>query len=185
MSSGIIVISGPSGSGKTTLYKRLLKDYPDSLAFSISATTRKPRPGEKDGTDYYFISKEEFESRIANNEFVEYNKYAGNYYGTLLSEIERINNLGDICLLDIEVNGARNVKKTFPSAMMVFIMPPSIEEMKKRILNRGRMDETELDKRLKTAEEEMEHAPMYDRIIVNDKLEKAYEELKGIIEGLL
>ena len=176
----MVVISGPSGSGKNTVYEALCKRIP-SLAQTVSATTRKPREGERDGIDYYFLTQAEFIARIETGAFVEYVKYGDNYYGTLRCEIERLIAMDKTVVLIIEVNGARRIKEMFPTAISVFIMPPSCEALRRRINQRGEMDEAELFARLKTAEEEMECRGDFDYCVVNDDLETCIDEIYDII----
>jgi guanylate kinase len=177
----IIVISGPSGVGKTTLYKRLLKEFPDKLDFSISATTRQKRENEVDGVDYYFISKENFEKLIKEDAFVEWAKVYENYYGTLKSEIERISDKNKWCLLDVDVQGGMNVKRVYPESHLIFILPPDMDELKRRIIERNLDSEKEIAIRLSRAEEEMRYSSFYDYNIVNDDLERAYRELRSLV----
>ncbi len=180
----VIVISGPSGVGKTTIYKKLLEEFKDKIEFSISATTRKPRENEKDGVDYYFITKEEFEKKIANNEFIEWANVYGNYYGTLKSEIDRILK-NKHCLLDIDVQGGLNVKKIFDNSYLIFIKPPSIETLKERLINRHLDNQKEIEKRLAFAEEEISKSVFYDFVIINDNLQDCYNTIKEKIQNLI
>ncbi len=176
----LLIISGPSGCGKNTVFDGLaLRDK--QLGQTVSATTRKPRDGERDGVDYYFITEEDFLSKVNNNEFVEYVHYATSYYGTLRSEIDRVLKLYIKVALVIEVNGALNIKKMYPEAVSVFLMPPSKEALIERINSRGTMDADELARRMNTAEEEMQKSSEYDYIVVNDELEKAVEEVYNIL----
>ena len=176
----LLIISGPSGCGKNTVYDALaLRD--NEIGQTVSATTRKPRDGERDGVDYYFITEEDFLNKINNNEFVEYVHYATSYYGTLRSEIDRVLKLYKKVAMVIEVNGALNIKKMYPEAVSVFLMPPSMEVLVDRINCRGTMDADELTRRMQTAEEEMQQRDKYDYVVVNDVLEKAVEELYNIL----
>ena len=170
----VIIFSAPSGAGKSTIVKHLLGKYP-FLEFSISATSRLPRGEEKDGVDYYFFTKEEFKQKIEKDEFVEYEEvYAGSYYGTLKSEVERIWAKGHIILFDIDVKGGINIKRLYGShALAVFIRPPSVETLKERLVLRGTDSPQAIERRVAKAEEELEYAGMFDRIIVNDSLECA------------
>ena len=177
----IFIISGPSGCGKNTVYDALTQKT-DSLMQTVSVTTRAPRNGENDGVDYYFVSKEEFLNKIQNDEFIEYVNYGENYYGTLKSEVERITCCGKNVVLVIEVRGALNIKKAFPEAVSVFILPPSIEELRKRILSRGENTSEELETRLSIAAEEMKFRDNYDYCVVNDDLNECVEEIFNIIE---
>lgn len=179
----VIIFSAPSGAGKSTIVKHLLGKYP-FLEFSISATSRLPRGEEKDGVDYYFFTKEEFKQKIEKGEFVEYEEvYAGSYYGTLKSEVERIWAKGHIILFDIDVKGGINIKRLYGShALAVFIRPPSVETLKERLVLRGTDSPQAIERRVAKAEEELEYAGMFDRIIVNDSLECALREAEIIVE---
>ncbi len=178
----VFVISGPSGCGKNTVYDELKKRYPD-IAQTVSATTREKRAGETDGVDYYFISKEEFLKRVDNGEFAEYVCYGGNYYGTLNSEIKRLSDEGKTVVLIIEVNGAENVKKMLPDAVSVFILPPSFEELKRRIIGRGTNSAEDIEKRIEIAQSEMRCKDKYDYCVVNDDLEACVNSISEIIKG--
>ncbi len=182
----LIIFSAPSGSGKTTIVHWLMQQLPD-LAFSISATSRKKRPGETDGKDYYFLTVDEFKKKIENNEFVEWEEvYDNQYYGTLASEVERLRNQGKHVVFDVDVKGGMNIKKMFgPEALSVFIMPPSIEELERRLRNRGTDDEESIRKRVKKAAYELQFAPEFDVVIVNDNLEKAEQETLKIVKRFL
>ena len=176
----LVVISGPSGVGKGTVAREVLLRDP-LTRFSVSATTRLPRPGEIDGESYYFLSEEEFLLRRAQREFLEWAQVFGNYYGTLHSEVDRLLGAGFNVLLDIDTQGAASVRQLRPEAVSVFIMPPSMEELKRRIIRRGTETPDVLEFRLSRAESEMALAPNYDYIIVNDDLETAAGELLDII----
>ncbi len=178
----LLIISGPSGSGKNTVFDALAERDPE-IGQTVSVTTRKPRDGEKDGVDYYFISESEFVEKINNNEFVEYVHYATSYYGTLRCEIERVLSIYKKVALVIEVNGALNIKKVFPDAISVFLMPPSKEVLVSRINGRQAMNEDELQKRMIIAEEEMQMRSHYDYVVVNDVLETAVDEVYKIINS--
>jgi guanylate kinase len=181
----VIVIVAPSGAGKTTIAQRLLKDYPQ-IRFSVSATTRSPRKGEVDGKDYYFLTEKEFNQKIEENAFLEWECYSGNKYGTLRSEVDKLVESGYFPLLDIEVKGALNVQKLYNSAAVsIFIEPPSMEELKNRLSNRGSETDESLTKRLERAEMEMQYADHFDYTVINDDLETAYEEVKEIIESFI
>lgn len=182
----LIIFSAPSGSGKSTIIQSLLnRDL--NLSFSISATSRAPRGTEKNGVEYYFISPEEFRQRIANGEFLEYEEvYAGKYYGTLKSEVERILNSGRNVIFDVDVVGGLNIKKYYgDQALALFIQPPSIEELKRRLNHRATDAPEVIDSRIAKAEYELSFAPKFDRIIVNDILEKAQEEAYQTIRQFL
>lgn len=181
----VIVIVAPSGAGKTTIARRLLKDYP-KIRFSVSATTRPPREGEKDGEDYYFKSNDEFAHLTDDNLFLEWEFYSGHKYGTLRSEVDKLVESGYFPLLDIEVKGALNVKDIYESdCVAIFIQPPSIEVLRERLLKRGTESVVDLKKRLQRAEEEMAYADHFDYLVVNDDLEVAYREVKEIIEPFI
>jgi guanylate kinase len=181
MAGNLIVVSAPSGCGKTTLVKKVLEIFPD-IHFSVSATTRDKRNNETDGIEYYFITREEFDDRIDNNEFLEWNEHFGNRYGTLKSITDKELEKGKDILLDLDVNGAINVKKNCEKAKLVFIKPPSIETLRERLLNRGTETEETINIRLKRAEEELEKSEFFDYIIVNDILETAEKEIIQLID---
>lgn len=176
----IVVLSGPSGSGKNTVFDGLMKKNP-SIAQTVSATTRKPREGEEDGVDYYFIEPEVFEQKIADGEFVEYVRYGDNYYGTLKSEIKRLSDENKTVVLIIDVVGALNFKKMFPESETIFLLPPSKKELQKRLRGRGTDSEDAIKKRLKIAIEEMKNADKYDHRVVNGDLETCINEVYSII----
>lgn len=181
MSKGIlVVISGPSGTGKGTICGRILSEM-DNIGFSTSMTTRQPRDGEVDGKDYYFVTKDQFEAAIENDEFLEHANVFGNYYGTLKAEVASKLDEGKDILLDIDVQGALNVMKAFPDQLFIFILPPSMEELRKRITGRGTDSDEEIERRLSQAESEMSMADEYDYQIVNDDLETAVKDVKKII----
>ena len=180
----LVVVSGPAGSGKGTV-NRILMDLPD-YAFSVSATTRAPRPGEVDGVNYHYISVEEFEKRIQADELLEYTKYCGNYYGTLKKETEAVLESGKNLILEIEVEGAMNVKRLCPdSAVLIMLLPPSYAVQEQRL--RGRATETEdvILKRLERAKEEMEYLPQYDYVVYNydGHAEDCAEQIRNIIRA--
>ncbi len=179
----LIALTAPSGAGKTTIARHLLKTF-DDLAFSISATTRERRPHEEDGRDYYFLSKEEFEQKIANDEFVEWEEvYAGQYYGTLKSEIERIRKAGKHVIFDIDVQGATSIKKVYgDEAMVVFIKPPSPEVLFERLRNRKTESVKSLEKRIARARRELTYEDKFDRVLVNDILEVAFQDGEALIK---
>ena len=176
----LVIVSGPSGVGKGSLVREVMLRDP-LTRFSVSATTRAPRPGEEDGKSYYFLTNEEFLLRRAQREFLEWAQVFGNYYGTLHSEVDRLLGAGFNVLLDIDTQGAASVRQLRPEAVSVFIMPPSMEELKRRIIRRGTETPDVLEFRLSRAESEMALAPNYDYIIVNDDLETAAGELLDII----
>ena len=176
----LFVISGPSGAGKGTLLAELRKQRPD-LGLTVSATTRSPRPGEVDGTSYYFLSDEEFRRRIAAGEFVEWAEVHGHLYGTLVSEVKRLLAKGHSLVLEIDVQGALNVRKVYPDAVLVFIEPPSLQVLEERLRGRGTEDEASIELRLKNARHEMELADQYDVRIVNDTVDRAAQELGSVM----
>ena len=184
MKKKVIIFSAPSGAGKSTIVGHLLKKFP-FLEFSVSATSRKPRGEEVDGKHYYFFSTDQFESKIRNGEFVEYEEvYAGSYYGTLKSEVERIWDKGNIIIFDIDVKGGVNLKRLYgANAMAIFIQPPSIEELRKRLIGRGTDSAEAIERRVAKAAEELTYADKFDKIIVNDKLELALKEAEDIVEA--
>ncbi len=174
-----IVMSGPSGVGKGTICQTLIKDL--DAWYSVSMTTRLPREGEVDGINYYFITKEEFEKRIANNELLEYNLYNNNYYGTPKDKILEKINEGINVFSEIDVNGAKNIKKLFPESLLIYIAPPSIEELRRRLTDRGTETEEKINERLTIAVEEAKQQHLYDFVVVNDDLNEAIETVKKII----
>ena len=176
------IVSGPSGGGKTTLAKGVL-DKLDNLRFSLSCTTRKPRDGEVDGQDYRFISEAEFQKMIQEERFIEHALVHGNYYGTPLDEFENAQITGVDLLLDIDVQGASQIRKGYPSAVFCFVLPPSFEILKERLIERNSDRDNDIDKRLIRAKEETEelNSENYDYIIVNDNLDQALERLSSII----
>ena len=181
MSRGkLIVISGASGVGKGTVLNRMMEKRKD-LSFSVSATTRPPRPNEVDGVHYYFISRERFEQMIAQGEFLEYDNHAANYYGTPRAQAEEKRENGHV-LLDIEPNGAKAVKEAAPEAVLVFIMPPSMEELERRLRGRGDTSEEQIQMRMNRAVWEMEQRSWYDYVVVNDDADRCAEEILNIID---
>jgi guanylate kinase len=183
----IIIITAPSGAGKTSITKHLLKTFPGELAFSISAATRQKRNYEKDGVDYYFMSVDEFKEKIQQNAFVEWEMvYEGKYYGTLTSEIHRIWQEGKVPLLDIDVQGAVHVQQEHrQQTLSIFIEPPSVDELKKRLNSRGTETPESLDTRLNKATYELSFKDHFDKVIVNDDLEKACKEAVNIVSTFL
>jgi len=185
----LIVISAPSGAGKTTITKRILEKHQDKLTFSISATTRKMRDGERDGIDYYFLTKEDFQERIAKGDFIEYEQIFDNYYGTLKSEIERAKNQGKSLIFDIDVKGGLSIRKKFSSdSLLIFLVPPSLEVLRERLEKRGTESEEIIQKRLgrvdmemKMAEEQFTSGATYDVFIVNDNLDVAIDLVESAI----
>lgn len=178
----LIVISGPSGSGKTTICEKLLKALPD-MEYSISFTTRKPRRGEKDGKDYFFVSDEEFQKRIKENLFLEYAQVFGNYYGTSKNWVLEKLNAGRDILLSLDVQGAARIKKNFPDAVLIFLMPPSLKVLEERLKKRATDEDKEVSKRLTIAKDEMAEVGNYNYVVINDKVEEAVAEIKNIIRN--
>jgi len=178
----IIVISAPSGVGKTTVIQYLMSQRED-LALSVSVTTRKPRPGERGGIDYYFISTQEFEDKIKKGEFVEYAQVHDELYGTLHSELQRHINSGKDVILELDVQGMRSIKDKYPQAVTVFMLPPSIKEMELRLKGRGSENEEKIQKRIKRAFEEMKARLEFDYNIINYKVEQSAYDLNTIINA--
>ena len=183
----IIIIAAPSGAGKTSIVKYLLKQMPEQLAFSISCTTRSPRAGETDGVEYYFTSVEDFEKKISKSELAEWEMvYFGKYYGTPVSELERIWEMGKTPLLDIDVKGGLNVRKRFPdSSLALFIQPPSLEELSRRLHARGTETPESLDARINKATYEMSYKGEFDHIILNSDLDQACAETEQLVRNFL
>jgi guanylate kinase len=180
----VFVITGPSGVGKGTLIRTLLERIPE-LELSVSATTRPPRPGEEDGVDYHFLDDAEFDRRVQRGDFVEHAAYSGRRYGTLRSELERRTSAGAPVVLEIEVQGARQVRQTMPEALQVFIAPPSREALRARLVGRGTDDAEQVDARLRTAEAELAAQDEFPHVVVNDRLEDAVDELTAIVRAAL
>lgn len=178
----LIVVSGFSGAGKGTLMKKLVEEY-EGYSLSISATTRKPRPGEENGREYFFLTREEFEQRIADNALIEHAQYCDNYYGTPRDYVEEQMALGRDVILEIEIQGALAVKKQYPDAVLLFVAPPSAEELRRRLLGRGTETEEVVDKRLRRAKEEAQGIEAYDYLLINDDLETCVKELHAIIDA--
>jgi guanylate kinase len=185
--SRIIIITAPSGAGKTSITRYLLGKYPDKLAFSVSAATRNPRSYEKDGVDYYFLSLDTFKQKIQHNEFAEWEMvYEGKYYGTLKSELNRIWQAGKTPLLDIEVKGAIHIREQYPdSTLALFIEPPSVDELRRRLEMRGTETVESLLARVNKASYELSFKHHFDKIIVNDDLHKACGEAESAIKAFL
>jgi guanylate kinase len=180
----VFVITGPSGVGKGTLIRGLMERLP-RLELSVSATTRGPRPGEQDGVDYHFLSREQFDTRVAAGEFVEHADYAGRSYGTLRSELERRVQAGVPVVLEIEVQGARQVREAMPEAVQVFIAPPSLAALRTRLVGRGTDDSEEVERRLRVAEQELTAQPEFAHVVVNDRLDEALDRLVEIVRPSL
>jgi guanylate kinase len=180
----VFVITGPSGVGKGTLIRGLMEQLPQ-LALSVSATTRAPRPGEQEGVDYHFLTREAFEHSVRTGEFVEHADYAGRSYGTLRSELQERIERGVPVVLEIEVQGARQVRAAMPDAVQVFIAPPSLEALRTRLVGRGTDDGAEVRRRLGVAEAELLAQPEFEHVVVNDRLDDALQELTEIVSGAL
>lgn len=183
MNKKVIIFSAPSGAGKSTVVGHLLKTFP-FLEFSISATSRSPRGSEKDGVEYYFFSEQQFRDLIARDAFVEYEEvYPGSFYGTLRSEVERIWAKGHVILFDIDVKGGVNLKRIFgDNALSVFVRPPSVEELRRRLVGRGTDSPEAIEKRVAKAHEELEYESRFDRVLENDRLEKTLAEAEEIVK---
>jgi guanylate kinase len=180
----VFVITGPSGVGKGTLIRGLMERLP-ALELSVSATTRAPRPGEQNGVDYHYLTREEFDRRVREGDFVEHADYAGRSYGTLRSELDDRVRAGVPVVLEIEVQGARQVRGSVPGAVQVFIAPPSLEALRARLVGRGTDDPAEVERRLGVAEEELTAQPEFAHVVVNDRLEDALQRLTAIVAGEL
>lgn len=178
----LVVISAPSGGGKGTILKELFARDPN-LRLSVSATTRRPRPGEEHGKQYYFLSREEFEALIREGKMLEHAQYVGNYYGTPREPVEEWTSQGRDVVLEIEVQGGAQVKRLMPECVSIFIMPPSLEVLAERLRGRGTEDEATVQKRLEAAREEIPHAKDYDYVVYNDRLEDAVEEIQAILRA--
>lgn len=178
----LIVVSGFSGAGKGTLMKQLVHTY-DNYALSVSMTTRMPRPGEVDEREYFFVSREEFEKTIKEDGLVEYASYCDNYYGTPKEYVEKQLEKGKDVILEIEIQGALKVKKKFPTALLLFVMPPSAGELKKRLVGRGTESIEVIEKRLRRASEEAEGIEEYDYIVINDQLNECVQRMHALIQA--
>lgn len=186
MSNKVIIFSAPSGSGKSTIVSHILKLHPE-MEFSVSATSRAPRGQERNGIEYHFFTADEFRKMIAEDKFVEYEEvYAGSFYGTLKSEVQRIWDKGHVMIFDVDVKGGVNLKKYFgDKALSVFIQAPSVEELRKRLVARGTDSAEAIAKRVAKASEEMTYADKFDYILVNDDLQKAYAEAEKVVDDFL
>ena len=183
MNKGVlVVVSGLSGAGKGTICKRLLEKYPDYV-LSVSVTSRKPREGEEHGREYFFITKEEFEDRINQGKLLEFAQYVGNYYGTPKDWVEEQLNAGKDIVLEIELQGAFQVRKKIPEAVLIFVLPPDMEELKRRLVNRGTETMEEIERRIQRALEGMEFVPEYDYVIINEDVEKSVDMLHNIVRS--
>ncbi len=185
-SGKLVIISAPSGAGKTTIVKHLVNHIKE-LEFSISACSRDKRPGEIYGKDYYFLSPKEFEHKIENDEFVEWEEvYAGKYYGTLKSEVNRIWEKGHHVLFEVDVKGGMSIMKKYPNrSLSIFIQPPSIEELKRRLKNRGAENDEEINARLKKAGIELQFAGYFNKVIINDEIDRACKETEQLVRNFL
>lgn len=184
MSNGqLVVISGPSGSGKDTIISKVLEKMENEAFLSISMTTRPMRPGDIDGVDYYFVDIATFEKNIADDKMLEYAKYGANYYGTPLEPVEKMLEEGKTVILNIEVQGGANVRRLVPEAVQIFVLPPSLEVLEKRLRKRGTDSEESILTRLEIAKDEIKVATQYDFIVVNDELEKATQDVMSIIRA--
>ena len=179
----IIVISAPSGAGKGTIIKKLLENNSKDRWLSVSATSRKPRTGEKDGVNYYFITEDEFKNKIKEEYFLEYTNYAGNYYGTPKEYIREKINKGIDVILEIEIEGATNIKKLIPEALFIFIMPPSLKELVKRLKGRGTETNDKIIKRFNAAYREVNEVTKYNYVVVNDEINTAVDKIESIIKA--
>lgn len=178
----LIIVSGFSGAGKGTVMKKLMNDY-DNYALSISATTRGPRNGEQDGREYFFKTVEEFETMIADDQLIEYANYVGNYYGTPKAYVEQMLDEGKDVILEIEMQGAMKVKEKMPETLLVFVTPPTANELKNRLVGRGTEDMDTINARLRRASEETVYMDKYDYLLINDDLDVCVKELHGIIQA--
>ncbi|MGG3738726.1 guanylate kinase [Aeribacillus pallidus] len=179
----LIVLSGPSGVGKGTVRKALFEQENTQFEYSISITTRPPREGEVDGVDYFFKTREEFERLIKEGKLLEYAEYVGNYYGTPVDYVKETMDAGKDVVLEIEVQGAKQVREKFPDGLFIFLAPPSLEELKNRIVSRGTETEELIINRLEEAKKEIEMMDLYDYVVVNDQVELACERIKAIVKA--
>ncbi|MBY0097634.1 guanylate kinase [Mesobacillus maritimus] len=177
----LIVLSGPSGVGKGTVRKEIFSQPDTAFEYSVSATTRKPREGELDGVDYFFKTREAFEEMIENDQLLEYAEYVGNYYGTPVDYVRKTLDEGKDVFLEIEVQGAGQVRRKFPEGLFIFLAPPSLSELENRIVTRGTETEDLIKGRMKAAREELEMMELYDYVVENDKVELACERVKSIV----
>lgn len=178
----LVVLSGPSGSGKDSVLQQLL-NFDNNIVKSVSATTRPLRKGEINGKDYFFISKKEFCDAISEKKLLEYTNYCGNYYGTLKNIVENYQNKGKDVILKIEIDGAKQIKEKFPDSLRIFILPPSIEDLKKRLITRGTETAESLEKRLIRAKKEIQFSLEYDYIVINDDIYKCAKNIHSIINA--
>lgn len=179
----LIVVSGFSGAGKGTIVKKLMNDYPDNYALSISATTRSPRPGEEDGREYFFRTRDQFEEMIRQDALIEHAVYVNNYYGTPKAYVEEQLNIGKDVILEIEIQGALEIKEKFPDTLLLFISTPSAETLKNRLVGRGTEDIDTIHARLKRAVQEADGIENYDYFVINDELDACVEEIHTIVSS--
>ncbi|HCT0345089.1 TPA: guanylate kinase [Staphylococcus pseudintermedius] len=179
----LVVLSGPSGVGKGTVRKRIFDDPHTSYKYSISMTTRQMREGEQDGVDYFFKTREEFEKLIEADEFIEYAEYVGNYYGTPVQYVKDTMNAGHDVFLEIEVEGAKQVRKKFPDALFIFLAPPSLDHLTERLIGRGTESKEKIESRVKEAKKEVEMMNLYDYVVVNDEVDLAKDRIQSIVEA--
>lgn len=186
MNNKVVIFSAPSGSGKSTIVSHILKLHPE-MEFSISATSRAPRGQEKDGVEYRFFTADDFRRMISEDKFVEYEEvYAGSFYGTLKSEVQRIWDKGHVIIFDVDVKGGVNLKKYFgDKALSIFIQAPSVEELRRRLTARGTDSEEAIERRVAKAAEEMTYADKFDHILINDDLQKAYSDAEQLVDSFL
>jgi len=180
----IIAVSSPSGGGKTSVVKQLLKDFPD-IVFSVSVTTRPKRSNEVNGVDYFFVNDEEFEKKINNDEFIEWERFYDYYYGTLKNFVDDNISIGKSVLFEVDVKGAISLKKIYPESILIFIDPPSFEELVTRLKNRKTESESDLQKRIDRAKMELSFKKDFDYIFVNDELHKVYKSVKSLIKEII
>ena len=179
----LIVWSGPSGGGKGTVKTEMVRQQAFPFEYSVSMTTRKPRQGEVDGKDYFFVDEERFKNAVANKELLEYNQYVGNYYGTPLAPVKEMLNMGKDVLLEIDVNGAKQVRSLMPDGVFIFLTPPDLHELKHRIVNRGTDSDKAIDLRMQQARQEILMMQDYDYAVVNDTVANAVDHIKAIVES--
>ena len=179
----LIVLSGPSGVGKGTVRKKIFEDPTTSYKYSISMTTRHMREGEIDGVDYFFKTKEEFEALIKDDQFIEYAQYVGNYYGTPVQYVRDTMDQGHDVFVEIEVEGAKQVRKKFPEALFIFLAPPSLDDLRDRLVGRGTESDEKIQSRVKEARNEVEMMNLYDYVVVNDEVELAKNKIQSIVEA--
>lgn len=182
--ASVIVISGPSGSGKSTLLKKLFAEFAGRFEFGVSHTTRNPRVGETEGKDYFFVDKRTFEKMVKDGDFLEHAQFSGNRYGTSKMAVERVIKSGKMCVLDVEVNGVKNIKRTNLAARYIFIRAPDMEELERRLRGRGTESEESIKTRLESCREAFDYSNQsgsYDSVVINDDLEDSYSKLKNVI----